>query len=143
MENCENLIKDKKYDELILLLINENKELKKTFNKEVDKMRSDVSTLQQKIKYLEKQNNKIMKQHNVTLVNKYSRELLIAIFDEDFEYFKDIIETEIFPINEYIMDETEKVTFSSFRLLIFLYFIIVLKRIFMNSLNSLYWLVLN
>ena len=125
MENYENMIKDKKYDEIFLQLINENKELKKSFNKEIDKMKTEVSSLQQKIKYLEKQNNKIMKQHNITLVNKFSKELLTAIFDEDLEYFKDIIETEVFPVNEYIMDESEKVTFSSFRPQISLYFIIV------------------
>jgi hypothetical protein len=125
MENYENMIKDKKYDEIFLQLINENRELKKSFNKEIDKMKTEVSSLQQKIKYLEKQNNKIMKQHNITLVNKFSKELLTAIFDEDLEYFKDIIETEVFPVNEYIMDESEKVTFSSIRPQISLYFIIV------------------
>lgn len=143
MDDYDSLIKEKGINEIVMLLVNENKEIKKTFKMEVDKLRTDVSLLQQKIKYLEKQNSKIMKEHNVTLVNKFSKELLSAIIDEDFEYFKEIIETEVFPINQYIMDESEKVPLFLLRLLIFLYFIIVLNGSYLNSLNTYYRLVLN
>ena len=109
MENYDELIKDKKYDELIAILFEKNKNLKSSNDGEIKQIKSEILILNQKIKYLEVQNKKMMRDHNISIIHKFSNELFISMNENDFEYFKDIIETENFPVNEYLMDELENV----------------------------------
>ena len=126
MENYVDLLKEKKYDEVITLLIQINKDMKSSFDIELKKLKFNTSILNQKIKYLQIQNKKLMKDYNISIIHKFSNELILTIKEQDFDYFKEIIQSENFPINEYLIDESDNVIFHlNLRLQIIHYFIYV------------------
>ena len=71
MENYVDLLKEKKYDEVITLLIQINKDMKSSFDIELKKLKFNTSILNQKIKYLQIQNKKLMKDYNISIIHKF------------------------------------------------------------------------
>ena len=109
MEIFEKHLKEKNYEEAFRLLFTQNKETKQVFHNEVHRLNWKISSLTQKVKYLENQNYQLLKDNSTSLVNKFSSALIKSIKDEDYEYFKDIILSQNFPVNEHLIDYNENV----------------------------------
>ena len=110
----EKLCIQKKFDDLIPILVDQNKELKRKFTDDISNLKSEISSQNKKIKHLESQNKKLLKEDNHSLVERFSNELIQSIQNEDLTNFKKIIEEEDFPVNEYIICESEKVIILKF-----------------------------
>jgi hypothetical protein len=76
-------------------------------NKEMLCIKNEMENMKIKMDALEKSNALLVREKNIMLVKEFSKKLKSLIEEDEFDKFKEIIETHDYPIDEYFNLENE------------------------------------
>ena len=76
-------------------------------NKELLWMKNEIEIMKIKMDALEKSNALLVREKNLMLVKEFSKKVTSLIEEDEFDKFKDTIETHDYPIDEYFHLENE------------------------------------